>query len=40
MRGIANILEKYNKNGQRQGSIDHETGKQTKPPVKGRKGEP
>lgn len=40
MRGIVNMLEKYNKNGQHQGSIDPETGKQTKPPVKERKGEP
>lgn len=33
-------LEKYNKNGQHQGSIDPDTGEQTKPPVKGRKVEP
>ena len=39
MRGIVKMLEKYNKNGQHQGSIDPETGDQTKPPVKGRKGE-
>jgi len=34
------FLEKYNKNGQHQGSIDPDTGEQTKPPVKGRKVEP
>ena len=33
-------LEKYNKNGQHQGSIDAKTGERTKPPVKGRKIEP
>ena len=33
-------VEKYNKRGKHQGTINPETGKQTKPPVKGREVEP
>ena len=33
-------VEKYNKRGKHQGSFDPNTGKQTKPPVKGREVEP